>query len=93
MSNSEMPNPEDIKEIMKVMSETIPGLLSSVTKVLYGAKEGEEYGKAVANFYRTLKDAGMSNEEAFALTKVYMSNMNLGNIVGGVAKGSKEKEE
>jgi hypothetical protein len=61
--------------------------------VLYGAQEGEEYGKAVANFYKALKDAGMSNEEAFALTKEYMGNLNIANIVGGAARGSKGSRE
>lgn len=93
MSNDEMPDPEQIKEIMKVMSDTVPGLLASITKVLYGAQEGEEYGKAVANFYKTLKAAGMTNEEAFALTKEYMGNFNIGNVIGGVAKGSKGSRE
>ena len=69
MSN-DMPEPEKLKEIMQVMSDTIPELLNSITRVLYGAKEGEEYGKAVANFYKALKDGGMSNEEAFVHGKL-----------------------
>jgi hypothetical protein len=89
MSNGDMPNPEELKEIMRVMSDTIPDLLASITKVMYGAQEGEEYGKAVANFYKALKDAGMSNEEAFALTKEYMGNFNIGNVIGGATKRAK----
>lgn len=90
MSNDEMPDPEQIKEIMKVISDTVPALLSSITQVLYGPKEGGEYGKAVANFYKALKDAGMSNQEAFELTKEYMGNLNIARAIGGAMKGSKE---
>lgn len=89
MSNGEMPDPEQIKEIMRIMSDTIPDMLSNITRVLYGAQEGEEYGRAVANFYKEVKAADMSNEEAFALTKEYMGNFNIANVIGGVAKGSK----
>ena len=92
MSN-DMPEPEKLKEIMQVMSETIPELLNSITRVLYGAKEGEEYGKAVANFYKALKEGGMSNEEAFALTKEYMGNFNIANVIGGAARGAKGPRE
>lgn len=93
MSNGDMPNPEELKEIMRVMSDTIPDLLASITKVMYGAQEGEEYGKAVANFYKSLKSAGMSNEEAFTLTREYMGNFNVANVISGAAKGSKVSKE
>lgn len=93
MSNDEMPDPEKLKEIMQVMLDTIPELLNSITRVLYGAKEGEEYGKAVANFYKALKDAGMSNDEAFALTREYMGNFNIANVIGGAARGAKGSRE
>jgi hypothetical protein len=85
MANNEMPDAEQIRDIMKVLSETVPGLLEGLAKILYGAKESEEYGRAVANFFKALKESGMSNEQAYQLTRDYMSNMSLGNIVKGVA--------
>ncbi len=84
MTNEEMPDAEQIRDIMKVLSETVPGLLEGLAKIMYGAKESEEYGRAVANFYKALKDSGMSGEQAFQLTRDYMSNMSLGNIMKGV---------
>jgi len=95
MGNDEMPSPEQLRDMFKVIGEEIPGLLEKLTKIMYGAKESEDFGKAVANFYKALKDAGMSNEQAFALTQEYMSNMNLGKImrgVGGSDIGRKVKE-
>lgn len=91
MSDNEMPDAEELREIFKVLSESIPGLLESLTRVMYGAKESEEFGKAVANFYKALKDAGMSNEQAFQLTKEYMGNLNLGNIMRGATGSGDER--
>jgi hypothetical protein len=80
-----MPDAEKLREIMSVMKADIPELLESLAKILYGEKESTEYGRAVANFYKALKDAGMSNEQAFTLARDYMSNMSLGNIMKGVS--------
>ena len=44
----------------------------------------------MAAFYKALRDAGMSSEQAYELTKDHMSNLSLGgmlkNIVGGATK-------
>ena len=92
MTNNEMPDAEQIRDIMKVLSETVPGLLEGLAKILYGAKESEEYGRAVANFFKALKESGMSNEQAYQLTRDYMSNMSLGNIMKGVASQSGDSD-
>jgi len=89
MSDNDMPDPEQLRQMFAVLSEQVPKLLDSVTKVLYGAQEGTKFGESVAAVYKALRDAGMSNEQAFELTKDYMSNLSLGgmlkNIVGGAA--------
>lgn len=89
MSDNDMPDPEQLRQMFVVLSEQVPKLLDSVTKVLYGAQEGTKFGESVAAFYKALRDAGMSNDQAFELTKDYMSNLSLGgmlkNIVGGAA--------
>jgi hypothetical protein len=78
-----IPTEEELKGIFKVLGEEVPGLLEKLTKILYGAKESEDLGKAVGNFYNTLKDAGMNNEQAFQLTQEYMGNLNLGKAFSG----------
>ena len=60
-------DPEQVKELLGLLSEKIPALLNSLTDVLYGKASAEKYGQAVANFYRTLKDSGMNDEQAFRL--------------------------
>jgi hypothetical protein len=66
-----------------VLGDEVPDLLERLTKILYGVKEGGDFGKAVGNFYKALIDAGMSKEEAFALTQDYMSNLSIGKAIGG----------
>jgi hypothetical protein len=87
-------NIEQMKEMFELISDKIPTLLESVTKVLYNAQEGEKFGQSVASFYKTLKAAGMSSEEAFDLTKEYMSTVSLGgllkSVVGGASKEGKD---
>ncbi|MDW5563446.1 MAG: hypothetical protein SA339_09490 [Methanomassiliicoccus sp.] len=92
-----MPSEEELRGIFKVLGEEVPGLLEKLTKILYGVKESEDFGKAVGNFYKALKEAGMSNEEAFRLTQEYMGNLNVGKAFGGWGRGmqrmSEEKDE
>lgn len=83
---------EQIKEIFQLMEEKLPGLLDKLTKVLYGTEEAERYAKAVAIFYKGLVEAGMTNEQAFQLTKDYMSNLAIGKMIGGM-RGSEGKSE
>jgi hypothetical protein len=96
MSDSEMPTEEELRGIFRVFQEELPDLLGKLTKILYGAQESEDYGKAVGAFYKTLVGSGMTSEQAFQLTRDYMSNMNIGNIVRGMSsdedkrKGHKE---
>ncbi len=87
---SDMPDAEEFKEVMKVISETVPELLDKLNKSLYGP-EGTNYAKAVAEFYKALRDEGMTDEQAFSLTQQYMSNMSVGGMIGSIAKGAAEE--
>jgi hypothetical protein len=96
--NHGIPTEEEMRGIFKVLGEEVPGLLEKLTKILYGVKESEDFGKAVGNFYKALKEAGMSNEQAFQLTQEYMGNLNIGRTFGGMGRqmqkmGKNEKED
>lgn len=80
---------ENVKEILTVVSEKVPALLNSLADVLYGKEQSVKYGQAVANFYKTLKDSGMTDEQAYELTKQYMSAMNLGGMIGKAIRGGR----
>lgn len=93
MTNDEMPDAEQLGQIFTVLSEQVPKLLDSVTKVLYGAQEGTKFGESVAAFYKALKDAGMSNDQAFELTKEYMSNLSIGGMLKNIVSGANKNED
>jgi hypothetical protein len=85
--HEEMPDPEDIKKILNVISEKVPDLLKKLSDVLYSTDQAKKFGKAVAIFYKELKGTGMTDAQIFELTRQYMSTLNLGNVVGGIGKG------
>ena len=84
---SEMPDAQELREIFEVLSEHVPRLLEAVTKVLYNAQEGEKFGQSVAGFYKSLKAAGMSGQEAFELTRQYMDTISLGGLLKNMMGG------
>ena len=83
-------NPEDFKEILDFVGDKLPGLLNSLTDAIYGKDASSKFGSAVASFYKTLKDSGMTDEQAFKLTEQYMSSLNLG---GTIAKAFARRGE
>ena len=85
--------PEDFKEILNVVGEKIPALLNSLTDSIYGKEASAKFGTAVANFFKTLKDSGMTDEQAFKLTEQYMSSLNLGGMIAKAFSHRGEGEE
>src|SRR3990172_3744375 len=79
----------EVKEILTVVAEKIPALLNSLADVLYGKEQSVKYGQAVAGFFKSLKDSGMTDDQAYELTKQYMSAMNLGGMIGDAIKGGR----
>jgi len=84
--HEQMPDPEKIKEILEVVSETVPGLLRELSEILYSPKSAAQYAESAATFYKKLKEAGMSEEQAYELTKQYLSTLNLGNMASKFGK-------
>jgi hypothetical protein len=83
-------NVAEVKELLNAFGEKIPSLLNSLTDAIYGKDASAKFGAAVANFYKTLKDSGMTDEQAFKLTEQYMSSLNLG---GTIAKAFARRGE
>jgi len=80
---------QEVKEILQVVSAEIPKLLESITNTIYDSKNAENFGKAVAEFYKQMKAAGMDDKQAYELTQKYMTNFSLGGMVGQVFTGRK----
>ena len=79
-------SPEDIKEILEVVTEKVPELLEALSDILYSKENAVKYGEAVATFYKTLVDAGMEPDQAFELTEKYMSSLSPMSAIGGAIK-------
>jgi hypothetical protein len=73
---------EKLKQVMGIMSTEIPKLLDAISKQLYSAESAEKMGQTTAEFYKKLKDAGMTDEQAFALTEKFMSNFSMSSMIG-----------
>ncbi len=76
-------SPEDIKEILEVVTEKVPELLEALSDILYSKENAVKYGEAIATFYKTLVDAGMETDQAFELTEKYMSSLSPMSAIGG----------
>lgn len=85
--HDKMPDPEKIKEILDVVAEKVPGLLRELSNILYSPQSAKQYAEAASIFYKELKDAGMSESEAFELTSQYLSTLNVGKMMGKVTQG------
>lgn len=83
--------PEQIKEILGTVSEKIPDLLEKLGDVLYSKENAAKYADAIAQFYKSLIEAGMDPEQAFKLTEKYMSSLSPLSSMGRIFKGHEGK--
>ena len=79
--------PAEVKEILDTLADKVPGLLEALSDVLYSKENAVKYGDAIAHFYKSLLEAGMSQDQAYALTEKYMSSLSPLSAVGGMFGG------
>lgn len=83
----DLPDAEQLKEILGVVSTEIPKLLEAISNSMYKPENAENFGKSIATFYTQLKAAGMDDKQAYELTQKYMTNFSLGGMIGQVFQG------
>ena len=81
--NHEIPKPEKIKEMLEAATEKIPALIEAFSEVLYSKERARGVGEAVGAFYKELRAAGMSSDEAYELAKKYISDVSPKNLFKG----------
>ena len=64
--------PENIKEILSVVSSEVPTLIKSLLASVFSEEAGRNMGKAAAAYYKELKDGGLPEQVAVKLTEDYM---------------------
>jgi len=91
---------EELREVLDVVSDRIPGLLRGLRDVLYSKDAAENMADAVATFYKKLVEAGIPKEDALDMARGYLINLRdilgqkgLGGIHLGEDSDTDEKEE
>jgi hypothetical protein len=76
MSQEERKNrkmdPENIKELLGVVSTEVPAMIKSIMGTVFSEEAGRNMGKAAAAYYKELKAGGLPDEVAVKLTQEYM---------------------
>jgi len=66
---------DDLKEVLGIVTDKVPGILRGLRDVLYSKDAAENMADAVATFYKRLVDAGIPKEQAMDMTRGYMINL------------------
>lgn len=85
--SDDLPDPEDLQKILSVVSTEIPKLIEEITKTIYNMDNAQNMAKAVAEFYKSMKAAGMDDKMAYELTQEFMASFSIGGIIGKAVQG------
>jgi hypothetical protein len=81
-------DPEDLKEILSVVSSEVPSLIKNILSSVFSEEAGRSMGKAAGAFYKELKESGMQDEVALKMTQDYMGTFtSLGTLIKQIGKG------
>jgi len=85
--NEGMPDPEQIRDILKAVGEEIPALLNAIKDVLYSPESAKQFAQSIGTFYSELKKQGVPDELALEMTEKYASTLNIGQAFSGMKFG------
>ena len=66
---------DDLRDVLNVVADKVPGLLKGLRNVLYSTEAAENMAGAVATFYTKLVEAGIPKDEAMKMARGYMINL------------------
>ena len=75
MKDKGMKDAEELKAVLETVSTQIPNLIKGIIDSFFSPESGARMGKAVAEFYKSLKDAGIPEQEALAMAKDYLGTL------------------
>ena len=88
----EMPEAEEVKEILGVVSAEIPALIKGIVSSVFSEEAGKDMGRAAAAFYKELKEGGMPEDVAVKMTENYIGVFtSLGDILKNAGKWGGKK--
>lgn len=74
MSDDDLKDIEELKKVLEVVGKEVPPLIGGILNSVLNKQNAEEYGKQVSEFYKELKNSGMSEENAVELTRRFMES-------------------
>ncbi|MCL4332165.1 MAG: hypothetical protein M1162_01420 [Candidatus Thermoplasmatota archaeon] len=86
MSEERSTDIRDLKEVLEVVGEKVPPLLSKLLNSVMNKENAEEYAKQVSTFYRELKESGMDEENAMKLTRSFMESRDPVALIKGIIR-------
>ena len=86
---------EELREVLEVVSDKVPGLLRGLRDVLYSKESAENMAESVGAFYKKLVESGIPKEDALEMARGYMINLRdiMGNNIGDFARRHRGDEE
>jgi len=81
-------SPENIKEILNVVSSEVPALVKNLLGSVFSEEAGRNMGKAAAAYYKEMKAGGLPEQVAVKLTEDYMRTFSsIGDMLRSGGKG------
>jgi hypothetical protein len=87
-------SPENIKEILNVVSSEVPALVKNLLGSVFSEEAGRNMGKAAAAYYKEMKAGGLPEQVAVKLTEDYMRTFSsIGDMLRSGGKGDDRGKE
>jgi len=87
-------NPEEIKDILGVVSKEIPDMIKNVMGAVFSEEAGRNMGKAAGAYYKELKESGLPDDVTIKMTQEYMRTFtNLGELFKNIPHFSRHGED
>ena len=77
--NADGDDPEEVREILQVVSTEVPALVKNIFSALYDPSIAQNFGKGVGALYKELKEQGLPDE---MINDIVMNFSESFNIVG-----------
>lgn len=93
-SRKEQMNPEEIKEILGVVSKEIPDMIKNVMASVFSEEAGRNMGKAAGAYYNELKKSGLPDDVTIKMTQEYMRTFtNIGELFRNMPRFGRHEED
>jgi hypothetical protein len=83
-------SPEDIAEILAVVSDKVPALIKGLVNTVFSEESARSMAKAAAAYYKELKAGGFPDDLALKMTQDYVGVFTK---IGEVIKAARKSNE